>query len=139
MTAGVVCPRCGSAMVERTNRGSGEPFLGCTRFPACRGTRPMPTGVEAGAQRRVAARPTRYKLSAGGRARNLPDVVELLVARAIGRNLTPIQGCIVQILAVIVFAGLVYSFFVSGLFMRVVEPFAEWYASQVFPAPTAAP
>ncbi len=31
-----------------------------------------------GAQERVAARPTRYKLSAGGRARGIPDVVELL-------------------------------------------------------------
>ena len=95
----------------------------------------MPTG----AHEHVAARPTHYKLSTGGRARNLPDVVELMVARAIGRNLTPIQGCIVQVLAVAVFAGLVYAFFVSGLFIRVVEPFAQWYASQVFPTPTAAP
>lgn len=86
-----------------------------------------------------ATRPTRYKLSAGGRARDLPDVVELLVARAIGRNLTPIQGCIVQVLAVVVFAGLVYAFFVSGLFMRVVEPLAQWYTDQVFSTPTPAP
>ena len=135
MTTGVVCPKCGSAMVERTNRDSGEPFLGCTRFPACRGTRPMPAGAQTG----DAARPTRYKLSAGGRARNVPDVVELLVARAIGRNLTPIQGCIVQVLAVVILVGLVYAFFVSGLFMRVVEPFAQWYAGQVLPTPTAAP
>jgi hypothetical protein len=134
MTNGL-CPRCRAAMVERTNRESGEPFLGCSRFPACRGTRPMPAGAEASAP----IRPTRYKLSGGGRARNLPDVVELLVARAIGRNLTPIQGCIVQVLAVVILVGLVYALFVSGLFMRVVEPFAHWYSSQVFPTPTAAP
>ena len=95
----------------------------------------MPVGNDASA----ASRPTGYKLSGGGRARNLPDVVELLVARAIGRNLTPIQGCIVQVLAVVVFAGLLYALFVSGLFMRVAETFAQWYANQVFPPPSAAP
>jgi hypothetical protein len=136
MTSGVLCPKCGSAMVERTNRDSGEPFLGCTRFPACRGTRPMPTG----AQGRAAVRPTRYKLSTGGRrARDLPDVVELLVARAIGRNLTPIQGCIVQVLAVAVFGFLVWALFASGLFLRIVEPFAQWYTNQMHFGPTPPP
>lgn len=33
------CPRCGADLVERTNRQSGEKFLGCSRFPRCRGTR----------------------------------------------------------------------------------------------------
>lgn len=33
------CPRCGSAMVERTNRRANSTFWGCTTFPACRGTR----------------------------------------------------------------------------------------------------
>ncbi|VXC20174.1 Restriction endonuclease [Luteimonas sp. 9C] len=33
------CPRCGSAMVERTNRRANTIFWGCTTFPACRGTR----------------------------------------------------------------------------------------------------
>jgi len=32
------CPRCGANLVERTNRQSGEQFLGCSRFPRCRGT-----------------------------------------------------------------------------------------------------
>lgn len=32
------CPQCGSAMVERTNRRTGELFLGCSQFPRCRGT-----------------------------------------------------------------------------------------------------
>ena len=33
------CPRCGSAMVARRGRRSDEAFLGCRRFPACRGSR----------------------------------------------------------------------------------------------------
>ncbi|MCD9097377.1 restriction endonuclease [Luteimonas fraxinea] len=33
------CPRCGSAMVERTNHRANNTFWGCTTFPACRGTR----------------------------------------------------------------------------------------------------
>ena len=32
------CPRCGSALVQRTNRRTGENFLGCIQFPKCRGT-----------------------------------------------------------------------------------------------------
>jgi hypothetical protein len=123
-------------MVRRTNRDSGEDFLGCTTFPACRGTRPIPTGEQGSG----ASRPARYKLSTGGRhARDLPDVVELLVARAIGRNLTPIQGCIVQILAVAVFGFLLWALFASGLFLRIVEPFAQWYTSQMHFGPTPSP
>lgn len=32
------CPRCGSALVQRTNRRTGNGFLGCSQFPRCRGT-----------------------------------------------------------------------------------------------------
>ncbi|WDJ98194.1 restriction endonuclease [Xanthomonas campestris pv. incanae] len=32
------CPRCSSALVQRTNRRTGESFLGCIQFPKCRGT-----------------------------------------------------------------------------------------------------
>ncbi len=32
------CPRCGSALLRRTNRRTGEGFFGCSRFPRCRGT-----------------------------------------------------------------------------------------------------
>ena len=39
-----VCHECGGMMVIRHSR-SGQ-FLGCSRFPKCRGTRPMPTGVK---------------------------------------------------------------------------------------------
>ncbi|WCE06386.1 restriction endonuclease [Pseudoxanthomonas sp. JBR18] len=37
-TAEPHCPRCGSTLVQRTNRRTGEPFLGCSHFPKCRGT-----------------------------------------------------------------------------------------------------
>lgn len=33
------CPRCGSALVQRSNKKSGELFLGCSRYPSCSGTR----------------------------------------------------------------------------------------------------
>ncbi|MDX8355772.1 nuclease-related domain-containing protein [Cognatiyoonia sp. IB215182] len=33
------CPRCGSKMIERTNRSTGQRFYGCCRYPKCRGTR----------------------------------------------------------------------------------------------------
>lgn len=38
------CPRCQSIMIERTARqgaSAGKKFWGCTRFPACKGTRPI--------------------------------------------------------------------------------------------------
>lgn len=41
-TQSVACPQCGSAMVRRTaTRGTqaGNAFWGCSRFPACKGTR----------------------------------------------------------------------------------------------------
>lgn len=40
-----ICPICGSAMVTRIAKkgaNAGESFLGCTRYPNCRGTRPLP-------------------------------------------------------------------------------------------------
>jgi len=33
------CPRCNATMVERSNRNSGGKFLGCSRYPKCKGTR----------------------------------------------------------------------------------------------------
>lgn len=35
----MTCPRCGKPMRERHNRRTGKPFLGCSGFPECRGTR----------------------------------------------------------------------------------------------------
>lgn len=37
---GAACPSCGSEMVVRRSRKTGEAFCGCTRYPTCRGTRP---------------------------------------------------------------------------------------------------
>ena len=33
------CPKCGSALVKRTNKKNGQEFFGCTNFPKCRYTR----------------------------------------------------------------------------------------------------
>jgi len=33
------CPRCGASMSARKNRKTGQSFLGCSRYPQCRGTR----------------------------------------------------------------------------------------------------
>jgi DNA-binding helix-hairpin-helix protein with protein kinase domain len=41
-TSTVVCPRCGSKMVQRfarRGRNAGRPFWGCSRYPTCKGTR----------------------------------------------------------------------------------------------------
>ncbi|WP_379654225.1 restriction endonuclease [Pseudoxanthomonas sp. UC19_8] len=34
--ATAACPRCGGDLVQRTNRRTGEGFLGCSHFPRCR-------------------------------------------------------------------------------------------------------
>ena len=35
------CPRCGSSLVERRNRSTGQPFFGCSNFPNCRYTQSL--------------------------------------------------------------------------------------------------
>jgi restriction system protein len=43
-----LCPACGAAMVRRTARQgprAGPDFWGCSTFPACRGTAPIPDEV----------------------------------------------------------------------------------------------
>lgn len=59
--AGPVCPSCGKAMVRRvakSGRRSGQAFWGCTAFPECRGTRPVPQSVfENSGARRCRFRP----------------------------------------------------------------------------------
>ena len=37
----IACPKCASPMVQRTSRQTGAEFFGCSRFPACRGTRSL--------------------------------------------------------------------------------------------------
>jgi len=34
------CPQCGTVMVKRNNRRTGDAFWGCPKYPGCRGTRP---------------------------------------------------------------------------------------------------
>jgi ssDNA-binding Zn-finger/Zn-ribbon topoisomerase 1 len=40
------CPQCGATLTERTNRETGEPFLGCSRYPDCKHTEPMPESIK---------------------------------------------------------------------------------------------
>lgn len=39
------CPECGAALVVRTNRATGTEFLGCTHYPECRWTGPLPESL----------------------------------------------------------------------------------------------
>lgn len=39
------CPKCNAPMVQRTNRQNNSQFWGCSKFPACRGTRNFETIV----------------------------------------------------------------------------------------------
>jgi ssDNA-binding Zn-finger/Zn-ribbon topoisomerase 1 len=41
-TAAMACPQCGGGMQVR--RGGRGEFLGCSRYPACRGTSALPIG-----------------------------------------------------------------------------------------------
>ena len=47
------CPDCGRPLVERTNHATGEPFLGCSQYPACKHSEPLPEAVRL---RRAGAR-----------------------------------------------------------------------------------
>lgn len=47
--SGARCPRCGSPMIERIDRRTERSFLGCRRFPICRGTRPLQDSMDANA------------------------------------------------------------------------------------------
>ena len=38
----LLCPACGQRMVVRTNTVTGEDFLGCSAYPDCRHTQPLP-------------------------------------------------------------------------------------------------
>jgi ssDNA-binding Zn-finger/Zn-ribbon topoisomerase 1 len=130
-------------MTERRNRRTGEAFLGCTRFPDCRGTRPLAPSVRLGGGKPSSARPIRYRLSLGGRPKGFADYAELLVARIVGRNLNKREGCLVQGLAIIAFFLLMYWFVASGLLFVITTKIAEWYAHQItlpgLPTPTPMP
>lgn len=122
-------------MVVRHNRSTGDSFLGCGRFPACRGTRPIPGALTESIHRQE----PRYRLSAGGRPRGLADQVELRVARALGRNLTRPQGFLVQILTLAASFLVIWAFVASGLLFGISEAVGHWYASQIHLGPSASP
>ena len=47
------CPECSSPMKVRTGRG--KPFLGCSKYPKCRGTREAPAAVVEALQKETQA------------------------------------------------------------------------------------
>ncbi len=127
--SGLLCPQCGAAMVERRNGATGAPFLGCGRYPECRGTRPIASPSQPAGN---GSRQARVELSTGGRyARSFPDLVELVVARRLDRTLSRKEGCLVQGLALVGLLVAIYLFAVSGAFMWIVTTFANWFSSQV--------
>jgi hypothetical protein len=142
----VVCPRCGASMVRRRKRATGEPFFGCSRFPDCRGTRPI-RDVEGEGHRGAIPR-SRYRLRLEPNrryARNVPDVVELLIARRLGRNLRRWEGCLVQSLAIVTVIAVFYWFVASGTLVAITTELTRWYVSQIHisgaptPSPTSLP
>jgi ssDNA-binding Zn-finger/Zn-ribbon topoisomerase 1 len=36
------CPDCGGVFIVRTNKANGGQFLGCSNWPDCQNTRPIP-------------------------------------------------------------------------------------------------
>jgi len=82
----------------------------------------------------------RVRLSSGGRyPKNLPEFVEVLVARAIGRDLGAGEGCLVQLVALVAFLAVLYWFVASGLLVAITTTLAKWYAQQVHFGPTPTP
>jgi ssDNA-binding Zn-finger/Zn-ribbon topoisomerase 1 len=41
----IACPECGKPMLPRTNRENGSEFLGCSQWPKCTATQPLPAYV----------------------------------------------------------------------------------------------
>lgn len=40
------CPCCGQTLTIRRNRESGEEFFGCSGYPACTYTEPLPEAIK---------------------------------------------------------------------------------------------
>ncbi len=40
-----ICPECGKDLVIRTNKATRERFLGCSQWPQCTHTEPLPEDV----------------------------------------------------------------------------------------------
>ena len=39
------CPHCAQSLVVRANGETGEEFLGCSQYPACKYTEPLPIDI----------------------------------------------------------------------------------------------
>jgi ssDNA-binding Zn-finger/Zn-ribbon topoisomerase 1 len=61
------CPLCGKPLVTRFRRADGSPFLGCSRYPDCRGVREFTAS---------ATPPAALPRSAGGRPMGFWDTEE---------------------------------------------------------------
>jgi DNA topoisomerase-1 len=44
-TVSKLCPECGKRLVIRTNRETGREFLGCSQWPQCTHTEPLPQDI----------------------------------------------------------------------------------------------
>jgi hypothetical protein len=49
------------------------------------------------------------------------------------------EGCVVQIVALVVFGALIWAAFASGLVTTIAGDVAKWYASQIHLGPTPTP
>ena len=78
-------------------------------------------------------------LSLGGRPRGFADDVELIVARRVGRTLSPIEGCLVQIGALILAGIVIWALFASGVVAAVAEGLGHYMASQMRFGPSPSP
>lgn len=50
----VTCDECGAEMVLRVNSQNGSEFMGCTKYPECRATKPLPEHIR---MERMGAKP----------------------------------------------------------------------------------
>lgn len=40
------CPKCGALLTIKRNRETGEEYIGCTSFPSCNHTEPLPESIK---------------------------------------------------------------------------------------------
>ena len=105
-------------MVERINSKDASEFWGCSRFPACRGTRPL----AATSPRAAPAGRSKPRLSAGGRPKGWGDYVELALARVTGRNFGVLSGLVLRVVLI----GLVVM-----LAILLIGPVSNWVGRYV--------
>lgn len=93
------CPKCGSAMVLRNNKATGEAFLGCFTYPACTGTARHDGGVKLKTKK---PKGKRRKSRGKGKARPTEadrHMAHLGTQRILGRAASPPAppGCLSEI------------------------------------------